>query len=148
MSEFIWKEQLVLQFIGKLATPYNQIEVMQRMVDFKASKQPKPEWVVLDWKSNDGVYIDKWDGKSVINAVKRFSDGEVFTVGDVIIDPNKGNRSEITSLHAADTFLVYSGETGWKLKDVHKAEQQVIKQVVFLTPSEIEKLHTLLNTTP
>jgi hypothetical protein len=170
MSEFVWDQQSVAEFAQSIYTEF----INGRLVSFdakiyaekfKASKQPKPEWEIVSFWCNNALF--EWDAEKdghyvkhehrwtrttaytpkhcTIRTVKRLSDGEVFTVGDIILDPNKGYSVEITSLQLAYTLLVYHGDMGWRLKDVHRAAQQAIKEVVLLTPAQIEKLKTLLN---
>lgn len=90
-TEFIWTDETVLEFVQ--FTLKNSPLLQGRYTDieqFKESKQPKPEWVILKVKGiNSNILTDfnteyynneNWN----IYSVKRLSDGEVFAIGDKI----------------------------------------------------------------
>jgi hypothetical protein len=156
------KAATVWEFVGRLATPYAEYEVAQRMADFKYSKQPKPEWEIIEYKwdgkifySNSvGEYFPKigsgWMPGCVpsiysIHSVKRLSDGEVFTVGDAVeIEGAKSMRPIYRFSLDDGTLMVHFHEYATVSFNMISAAPKVAT-VVYLTPIEIEKLHKILN---
>ena len=160
MSEFKWTDELVKEYVkdvyrelSKWAPWSDQHKLAATTVfdRFKASKQPKPEWEILEVKGPSGaIYVnvewnEKYQGYS-IHSVKRLSDGEVFTVGDGV--KYKGvtgtiPRFNIEKFKIAGTSLLAGEANRWvNIIYVSKCAPQPIP--VYLTPAEVEKLKTLL----
>jgi hypothetical protein len=172
MSEFVWNEKLVREFLRWFATSHSPEEQEEVLAKFKASKQPKPEWEILEIKGNgsgciyrpsvseNGVWVDKRDcgfswtpGESIdcsIHAVKRLSDNQIFTIGDELGDTLTSTSATLDKFEIHENkmyaHIIWGGSPhAFELKTLTKAPK---REAVYLTPSQIEKLHTLLNTTP
>lgn len=170
MSEFKWTDELAKEFaFGKVSgrTKRAQNDLLDQ---FKASKQPKPEWEILAimhrgeiaklmfWPSYSQPHFE-YPGQQIaldwalnpnngckIHSVKRLSDGEVFTVGDAIdvghLRPFNINRFE----PIGNTLLItWGGANGAGLSSLKKwAGYPPMPIPVFLYPHEMEKLKELL----
>lgn len=83
-TDFKWTVDLLAEFIKD----YSDMEgtASELMEQFKESKQPKPEWEIIQVSSPEcGLYyLDgyKMRPNDKIYSVKRLPDGEIFTVGD------------------------------------------------------------------
>lgn len=123
-NEFIWTDELVMELYKKIAAIPPQYFTMNKpyemMAEFKQSHTPKPQaenkpdWEVVEILNNTGstawTWVEdikhfinnpknaEWDGCR-IGSVKRLSDGEVFSVGDEVVDNNcvKCDPSKISS---------------------------------------------------
>lgn len=101
MSDFKWDEQLILEYARTVIIEYNNSKVWSQafsseeniMKRFKESKQPKPEWEILEGARDKPNTTHKWDETGVgscerigckIHSVKRLSDGEVFVVSSIL----------------------------------------------------------------
>ena len=148
-------------------------DFIEKVDRFKA-KQSKPEWEILKFKHRgfyaipmkyssysephfeypDGQFSLEWALKSynkcTIHSVKRLADGEVFTVGDkfwVRQQPGEYwviNKFEIGAFK--DMRLIgdpWGYNCGLNIALKYPIHQSPIP--VLLTPSEIEKLHNILN---
>jgi hypothetical protein len=120
----------------------------------KVKLKKNDEWVVVDWKSSDGVYIDRIKGDRVINAVKRLSDGEVFTVGDEVAQQFVLaiiNKFDLNSAGALNVWVkIHDRELLTSIKFLDKTTRAPIppaangKVPVWLTPEDAGKLGRLL----
>jgi hypothetical protein len=165
MSEFklAWTDDLVLEFLNRYGN-YSAFENWKSRVDsFKREKQPKPEWEILDgihpnstepheWLTREKVFQQggatcEHEGCK-IHSVKRLSDNQVFTVGDDFLDKS-GIRYIIQKFYISEwsgELLVSKSESvSYNINDISKPRPPI---PVLLTPSEIEKIKTILNTTP
>jgi hypothetical protein len=164
-NEFKWDEERVLEFVKKYGLPPSFTTWKKMIESFKASKQPKVEWEIVVGK-NDKGYIFKWakgqphfmDDKvsstCFIHSVKRLSDGEVFTVGDIVECsalnmPLPIAKFEIVSSSMRVCFcnglqadLSYVRKVKIKLPEVPKELGDY--QPVYLLPHQLEKLLSLL----
>jgi hypothetical protein len=169
MSEFKWTEDLIQEYGRQVSyaavsagRPLGDIDLNHIFDDFKASKQPKQEWEILEGYDPDipSVKPHKWqtdphipfgnceENKCNILSVKRLSDGEVFTIGDVIGVAHQpelmlpiarfeiGYDNEMRTISSKET-----GSFNWGLKIIKKLQPLI---PVLLTPSQIEKLKQLL----
>jgi hypothetical protein len=180
MSEFKWDDELVKEFVRRKVLIYTgnwpHDNVDKFINDFKDSKQPKPEWEIVAYissttttvyyKNSIGEYISKaGEGYPVgvipshlnIHSVKRLSDGEVFTVGDLVeIKQETTSPTRWDYFHIEHLFInqnmpseirVSSSEGmgwNWPFSTIQKAKAKPIP--VMLTPPEVEKLKQILNT--
>lgn len=94
-TEFNWTEELIQEY----AEFYRFSSSRTTLEQFKASKQPKPEWEIVALRNNGEVYIE-YQGRFVtpshtvalewalnngfeIYSVKRLLDGEVVSIDDI-----------------------------------------------------------------
>lgn len=92
-NKFEWTDNAVLEFLTYQSNEWPQVaERRKALEEFKKSKEPVPEWEILTmindnepaaWPHPLGVTCEPH--KCKIHSIKRLSDGEVFTIGDVII---------------------------------------------------------------
>ena len=178
MSEFKWDDKLAMEYARLFAfhieygSVYNDDSMLPGLHKFKASKQPKPEWEIVAyrftknsaypgnivWKENGNFCgwcspESMWDNGKMNNnrevfAVKRLSDGEVFTVGDTAMFPNGWGIVKEFKIEGGDKMLVYNERAAALLKFVkscrgYKMETTLIP--VCLTPAEVKKLKQILN---
>lgn len=133
---------------------------------FKASKQPKPEWEILEGKSAlKGIHY--WTeeteheygcqkSRCEIYKVERLGDGEVFAVGDEVRFTYTAEwKGEVTAHFQIVAFRIlgdnkmYAIGSAMKtdfcqlLTSIHPFKEYAIP--VSLTPAEIEKLHKILS---
>ena|ERR1700734_1154582 len=162
MSEFIWTDELLGELLSKVTSYYPGGNYWaDEIAAFKAAKQPKPEWEILLYKNRDGnphPFEGAGDMSCTnmgckIHSVKRLSDNQVFTAGDKC--QRVGYKGTLSYTFKISSFLVEDDEMfistdkarlECRLKDLRKDTSESIP--VLLTPSEIEKLKTILNTTP
>lgn len=161
MSEFVWTEESVRELLNYYTfTKSGHRDWTEEIEDFKASKQPKPEWEIMEGDS--GIHIHTWvekgdphsenpclwqschENKCKIHSVKRLSDGEVFTVGDEVISADHNKIRPITHFDPDEDgqMRVYFNEYGRLLRLI---ERPPLAIPVLLTPVQIEKLNKLLN---
>jgi hypothetical protein len=187
MSEFkdwVWTDELVKEFVQRKVLIYTgnwpHDNVDRFINDFKASKQPKPEWEIVAFKHR-GMIATIMDSEGYsqphfqcpgqqfgldwgleghdcsIHAVKRLSDGEVFTVGDVAHFKYYGNTLnssdfKITRLVVDNSDIFVFGIFGHEKEEklmtnlnlIFKKDAGIIP--VLLTIAQIEKLKQILNT--
>ena len=176
MSEFKWTDELVKEFMKDFVIHPNWKTFGDDWIEeFKASKQPKPEWEIesflmrgntwhkchyrtegIQYESNGQYFTLGWglniQTEATIYSVRRLTDGQLFTVGDWVKDM-VGNELQITEFNLAngDLYIELKGPSRpywtYRLKDLIKVTPEHCIPVL-LTPSQIEKLLTLLNTTP
>jgi len=167
MSEFIWTDELAMEYARGVAESYKKSEVWSGNYDaeahllqsFKASKQPKPEWEILEGEGQTGIHVwydsahdmDNCPMKGCkIHKVKRLSDGEIFTVGDKFwIRHQPGEYWVINKIEIGpfeDMRLIGDpGGYNWGLKIALKYPIHQSPIPVLLTLSQIEKLKKLLS---
>jgi hypothetical protein len=118
-NNFQWNDLTVAEFAKNLAGDIRLTTIIHKLDIFKASKQKKKEWEIIEFLRNGDVFkLMDWqkyrcytqptfettfgqislewalDGKNgcKIHSVRRLSDGEVFTVGDKVrVQPESGN---------------------------------------------------------
>jgi hypothetical protein len=164
-DSFKWTDELVIEFAGDGTRQMR--EMHQGLMDaFKASKQPNPEWEIVEgindkgyvfqWANNHPHFMDDIVGpKCSIHSVKRLSDGEVFTVGGMISVPG-GFWAKITRFELSKdgkSMAAFSGDDGWQLQFIRPATGPFPDSIppaangkvpVWLTRKEMERLHQLL----
>jgi hypothetical protein len=152
MSEFVWNEKLVLEFLRWFATSHSPEEQEETLAKFKASKQPKPEWEIT--AVIDGC-ICGHNGQNPmgkpIYRVRRNSDMEEFEIGNVgetrWVDGHYKEIGEIESFYIFGTTMRVRMKGGKdrsadiNLLDLHHPKN---RSAVYLTNSQLEKLLTLL----
>lgn len=171
-EDFVWTDGLVNAFCKKFHdnpkwdSGITTMNVSNDFMEaFKASKQPKPEWEILEGiNGNPTIGVRPWvkEGNKSgqhpcvklgckIHSVKSLSDGEVFTVGDEFcVTHQPGDHWTIDRFEIGpegDMRLISSEATGgynWGLKIARGYTSPKLIPVL-LTPSEIEKLKNLLN---
>ena len=153
MSEFVWTDELIEEFVLEEFNRYASGDRFQdRIAHFKISKQPKPEWEILEGQGKIGVHTWHDSAKHMdncvmkgckIHKVKRLSDGEVFTVGDQAHSPEGGKEF----IRPITEFTIEGNDIRVHFREFGRLLQHVKKPLcpVLLTPSEIEKLKKLLN---
>jgi len=163
-----WDDCSVKELLRKI-TSYDAPEYWQKEIDaFKASKQPKPEWEILEGIHPNAIEPHEWltrekcfqQGGATceqegckIHSVRRLSDGEVFTVGDTVdIWPKESRLGRPMQPMDIEKFVIhddgmmaYYGSFGYYLNRLVRRVPTVDPVPVLLTPSEIEKLHNILN---
>lgn len=135
MSDFKWDDKLVAEF-GKhfylnLASDKPVSEYLKDCLeDFKALKRNAKGWEVLV-----SINEERTDGEQVIKSVRRLSDGEVFSVGDMVQAIGLNYKAPITK------FAIESGELrvlGTDISTAHKFWSVIngiskVKQPLFTT---------------
>jgi hypothetical protein len=117
---FEWTDYNVLEFVKYMYGYEGRANWQDDMASFKASKQPKPQLEILEYKGEEEIYyvnsIGEYVNKRghgwrpghipmtyVIQKVRRGIDGEVFTVGDVI--NFEGQWRTIQTFQLTDGFM-------------------------------------------
>jgi hypothetical protein len=159
MSEFKWEEQHVRDILQGLNKHVHPNEVERYIQDFKASKQPKPEWEIMEgindkgyvfqWAKNHPHFMDDRVGVTgSIHSVKRLSDNVIFSIGDLVTyyaNPGMVPDFEIEKFEISHTSML-AGK-GIRFVNISYLCKLPPKQIpVTLTSSQIEKLHRILNT--
>ena len=155
MSEFKWTDELVKEFMKDFVIHPNWKTFGDDWIEeFKASKQPKPEWEILEdasGKKGDPNFSaitrnhPHWEYTHYpIHSVKRLSDGEVFTVGDRVGYGFDGtpNQFFIESFHIYDKWMAVRGG-GVEAVDITLLNRSA-GDVCPLTPNEIKQLRKIL----
>jgi hypothetical protein len=176
MSEFKWTDGLVMQFARQMVFEFDYTQVLTdytmqpRLDKFKASKQPKPEWEILSYVYENGFSdmpnpiikpnSGHWNYAAVANypihSVKRLSDNQTFTVGETV--NFEGQWRTIAKFAVTETFMqvMLSGNLRAGFASIEKVQVNMSPKVpkefgdyipVYLTPTQLWKLLTLLNTT-
>ena len=154
MSEFKWTDDLLKEFISQNSAALKPFW-LKRMEEFKASKQPKPEYEILEGIHPNSTKHHKWLTRECeqegckIHSVRRLSDGEVFAVGDGVDIKPKGygwtKTMEPITIEKFkvndDGMMAYFGSLGYNLNRLVRKTQVPVP--VLLTPSEIEKLQAI-----
>lgn len=175
MKEFIWTDKTIVELLTKVTAYRPETGYWEREIEaFKTSKQPKPEWEILKVinKRNESVHTPEptcmTNGICSIYSVKRLSDGEVFTVGDLFVVPeNEGMTYVIKSFYVPDfpkNMGVIGGPhsdpkirwAGWLkaiARPVTKPDSLESlqasfdgKMAIWMTQTQVEKLKKFLNT--
>lgn len=160
-TEFKWTDELVEQLIWD---EYRSPDVRRKVADFKASHsvseggESKPDWEIVeihfgDLKSKDALSIYDFKVKGSrhahwnIHSVRRLSDGEVFTVGDLVEDGGKNKKIiglEINDSWTSGLFATigFGGQTDLSL--LTKAPE--VKEPLFTTEDgkEIFSWHEII----
>lgn len=98
-TEFKWTENIVAEFIQtKLYISESaSFDLIEQFI--KESKQPKPEWEIIQVASPEcGLYYlegHKMRHNERIYSVKRLSDGEIFSLGDKVVYGSNSSRFDI-----------------------------------------------------
>jgi hypothetical protein len=158
MSEFVWTDELVREFIeyGRRLMHISDLDYLGMDMDkFKASKQPKPEWEILKGQS-DARGVHTWRKIDEANehpcplsacriySVRRLSDGEVFTSGDIVAIEGTFFHGPILGFYMAEGSKIrIKTHNSMVSADLSQLTRQ-LPTAVYLTPSQIEKLKQLL----
>lgn len=144
MNIFQWTEQAVFEFALTIVPSTDMLtrkDFLEAVEQFKASKQPKPEWEIVSYE-NTAVMSDEpveaitkrhsaWNYASVkgypIHSVKRLSDREVFTVGDLIYHATKEYLDSAGAISrfeiSGSNMQVFVGDTKYLLPEIkHKTD--------------------------
>lgn len=160
-NSWIWTDELVLELLEKMTSMEGHENRWRAIERFKASKQPKPEWEILEYKHGGITDLPPaivgqksiWWNQAVCNnwpihSVKRLSDGEVFSVGDKFwIKQQAGEYWVIYKIEIGiegDIRFISPSGYNWGLKLALKHPIHQSTMPVYLTPSQLEKLLTLL----
>jgi hypothetical protein len=115
-NEFVWTDAMVIEFAGDGSRQMRE-QYESMLKDFKASKQPKPEWEILSYckyaqltdcppeiitQRHLGWNMAVVKGEP-IHSVRRLSDWEVFTVGEIV--NYEGHCIEILSFKIEKSFM-------------------------------------------
>jgi hypothetical protein len=158
-KEFFWNDDTVKEFCSFAFAPCDprHWKLDSFISDFKEKwkfdHKPKPEWEVLEMKGPSGaryVNVQSWHLKDFplykIHSVKRLSDGEVFTVGDIVGAncrlnmPIKGFKAQTG---AEKVLVCFHNATDTYLDYIKHAKEEPVP--VSLTPTQLEKLYKILN---
>ncbi len=140
-NSFVWTDELVLEWSDHVRDIFNNPNnnycgkydgFDTDFKKWKQSKQPsttvKPEWEIVDYgytQNNENKPEQRY-----INSVKRLSDGEVFSIGDMVDDgmltleifANKPTRFVINNIHIEGGNLFANGSNIKTLTKVQKSE--------------------------
>jgi hypothetical protein len=171
-KEFVWTDELVIDVMQyRYKCDETRESILHDLNHFKTTKQPKPEWeiVAVDGRNGTGIYRrtgDKWvndcgwnafahdnfdaemrTGFAGIHSIKRLSDGEVFTVGDIVSWGTFRYNTPIAGFKAQTgvekVLVCFRNSLDVCLDYLRHAKEE--PQPVCLTASQIEKLHKVLN---
>lgn len=155
-NEFVWTDDLVMEFAEKKLDNWLAKTNIVQIDEFKKSKEPKLDYEILQvndpidnsWsttpKSFDSLLKSGW----VIEKVKRLSDNEVFTIGDMIEAGN--TKCEIYSFElnrpsVPQSITIHAGGRIWHFNYAKKSKNKEELFEVKLTKSELYKLMQLIN---
>lgn len=110
-KEFKWDDESVMEFYDFHRERENQW-TSESIQQFKESKQPKPEWEIISYrhkqtkeitpKTSTVFHKAMFNNEHEIYSVKRLSDGEVFTIGDIV----KYHKASHYGWYAIDNFFI------------------------------------------
>jgi len=124
---------------------------------YEAEDKPKPEWEILKGQS-DARGVHTWRkieeahehpcplSACRIYSVRRLSDGEVFTVGEVFLNLIDAAHTIVKfqiSEWSNEMKVISDNKVEYAFKIIRKQKEGTVIPVL-LTPSQIEKLKTLL----
>lgn len=132
-KEFKWNDESVMEFYNFHRERENQW-TSESIQQFKESKQPKPEWEIIQVSSPEcGIYYlegYKMRPNDKIYSVKRLSDGKVFTIGDKYKNLSQTQIYTIKEFEIRDGVLrANAAEYGFDFfEDLIK-----VKEILFIT---------------
>lgn len=138
-KEFKWDDEKVLEFVRFTLTQSPTFQGRYTDLEqFKESKQPNPEWEIWAYqhkqtkevapKGSMGFCKAMYNHEHEIYQVKRLSDGEVFTIGDI----SRNSYSQYT----ISGFKIIEGKlyAGWKEGGLDRlTDLRKVKEILFIT---------------
>lgn len=98
-TEFKITDEVVKEFVQQNIIHFTDEEFNGRWNRFKESKQPKPEWEIIQVASPEcGIYYlegHKMRHNERIYSVKRLSDGKIFSLGDKVVYGSNSSHFDI-----------------------------------------------------